>query len=102
MKLYHGTHNKSLNTAGTVSAYGTFGEFLFFTDDEGRTPFGDTVFAIDVEGLRIASSYDIKYCDDYAQIEARVAELAERLGADEDLAFDLICEDEEWIDHAEE
>lgn len=102
MKLYHGTHNKSLNTAGSVSAYGTFGEFLFFTDGEGRVPFGDTVFALDAESLSIASSYDIKYCDDYELIEERVNELAQHLGIDEDLAFELICEDEQWVDHAEE
>lgn len=102
MKLYHGTHNKSLNTTGTISEYGAFGEFLFFTDGEGRVPFGDTVFALDAESLSIASSYDIKYCDDYELIEERVNELAEDLGIDADLAFDLICEDEQWIDHAEE
>lgn len=96
--MYHGTYNHKLNTPGQVNANGTFGSFLFFSSEPAG--FGEVTFELDVDLLDIARTFDIKYTDNYEAIADIVSTLADRLEINEDDAFELIVEDEQWVNVA--
>ncbi len=87
--LYH----TSPNTIMEIGNNGKFGEFLFFSDEEYVTTAGDhAVYAIEISQDDIIEATQLFYHEDAEKLNELVAELANEIGVDTEIAENLIDE----------
>ena len=79
---------------------GLFGSFLFFVlgemedvqDAYQMSGASKYVHYLDEDELNLADANDIYYTDNYEKLGGIIADITERIGVDEDTAFELLCE----------
>lgn len=95
MQLFH----TSPNEIATITTYGRFGSFLFFSAGEYVMTAGSHItYSVEVDEAAIIKASRIFYHDDSAKLDELVAELAERLSVDTETAEALIEESQQVHD----
>ena len=95
MKLFHTSPSK----IEKINSDGRFGEFLFFSGNVyTMTVAAPVVYSLELTDSDVIKASQLFYHEDAAKLTGLVAELAERLGVDEDTAEALIEESKSVYD----